>query len=215
MSPAHPRTRLNRRKRSRTPPRRGPSPILLWIIGPLLLAIAVLCLWITWQGRREELLPAEAIVVLGAAQWNGRPSPVLQARLDRAIALYHEGYAPLLVLTGGSLPADAPSEAAVGREYAIAQGVPPQAILLEDQSHTTVDNLRGAWELLAPRGVHTILLVSDPFHMARARIIADHLGFAVYPAPTHTSPISTRPPEEASYVLREAVALIAYWVAGK
>jgi uncharacterized SAM-binding protein YcdF (DUF218 family) len=188
---------------------------LLWIVGILLLAFAALCLWVEWQGRQERLAPADAIVVLGAAQWNGRPSPVLQARLDRAIGLYREGFAPLLVLTGGSQPADAPSEAAVGREYALAQGIPPEAILLEEQSHTTVENLRGAWDVLEPRGAYTILLVSDPFHMARARIIAGNLGFAVYPAPTHTSPISDQPAEEANYVMREALAIVAYWVTGR
>ncbi len=207
--------RRGRRTRSRPRPRDGPGPAVLWILATALLGFSALYLWVRWQSGQEELQPADAIVVLGAAQWNGRPSPVFQARLDRAIALYHEGYAPLLVLTGGSLPADAPSEAAVGREYALSQGVPPQAILLEDHSHTTAENLRGAWELLAPRGARTILLVSDPFHMARARLIAGNLGFTTYPAPTHTSPISNRPPEEASYVLREALALLAYWVAGK
>jgi uncharacterized SAM-binding protein YcdF (DUF218 family) len=187
---------------------------LLGIAAILLLALLALCLWIAWQGRQEEIAPADAIVVLGAAQWNGRPSPVLQARLDRAIALYLDGWAPLLVLTGGSSPADAPSEAAVGREYALAQGIPPAAILLEDQSHTTVENLRGTWEMLAPLGSTEILLVSDPFHMARARCIARNLGFTAHPVPTRTSPISERPLEEAWYVLREALALIVYWVTG-
>jgi uncharacterized SAM-binding protein YcdF (DUF218 family) len=175
----------------------------------------VLCLWIKWQGRQEKIVPADAIVVLGAAQWNGRPSPVLQARLDRAIALYRDGFAPLLILTGGSSPADAPSEAAVGREYALDRGVPPEAVLLEDQSHTTVENLRGIQSLLASSPVPTILLVSDPFHMARARWIARDLGFATYPAPTRTSPISERPLEEVWYVVREALALLAYWATGK
>jgi uncharacterized SAM-binding protein YcdF (DUF218 family) len=174
-----------------------------------------LCLWILWQGRQEEIVPADAIVVLGAAQWNGRPSPVLQARLDRAIALYHEGFAPYLVLTGGSWPDDAPSEAAVGRDYALAQGVPSEAILLEDQSHTTVENLHGAQTVLTTTQSLNILLVSDPFHMARARWIARDLGFAPYPAPTRTSPISERFLEEAWYILREALALIFYWTTGK
>jgi uncharacterized SAM-binding protein YcdF (DUF218 family) len=177
--------------------------------------LLALCLWVRWQGRHEEIVPADAIVVLGAAQWNGRPSPVLQARLDRAIALYRAGFAPRLVLTGGSTPADAPSEAAVGRAYALAQGVPPEAILLEERSHTTVENLRGAQALFAAAPGPTILLVSDPFHMARARWIARDLGFAAYPAPTRTSPISERPLEEAWYVFREALALVVYWAVGE
>ena len=188
---------------------------MLWIASAILLVFLALCLWIEWQGRHEDIVPADAIVVLGAAQWNGRPSPVLQARLNRAIALYREGVAPLLVLTGGSQPDDPYSEASVGREYALAQGVPAAVILTEENSRTTVENLRGAWQVLAPRTAHAILLVSDPFHMGRARWIARDVGFSAHPAPTHTSPIAGQPLDEAWYVLREALALIVYWVAGK
>lgn len=206
--------RTPRATRHRSLPRRDPHP-LLTAGGILAAAFLLLIVWIRWQGRQEKLVPADAIVVLGAAQWNGRPSPVLQARLDRAITLYQEGLAPRLVLTGGSAPADAPSEAAVGRDYALAQGIPPEAILVEDQSHTTVENLRGTRELLAALPAPTILLVSDPFHMARARRIAGDLGLTAYPAPAHTSPISERPLEEAWYVAREALALSLYWATGR
>lgn len=207
--------RQGRRAMRREPPRRHRGAALLWAIGTILVGYLVLCLWIEWQGRQEEIVHADAIVVLGAAQWNGRPSPVLQARLDRAIALYRQGYAPLLVLTGGSLPNDPYSEASVGREYALAEGIPAEAILLEEDSRTTAGNLQGAWALLAPRQAGAILLVSDPFHMARARWVARDVGFAVHPAPTRSSPISAEPLNEASYVAREALALLAYWVTGR
>ena len=215
MAPAHPARGRKRRNLPSTRPGKTTRPALPWIVGALLLGFLALCLWVEWQGRYEEMAPADAIVVLGAAQWNGRPSPVLQARLDHAMALYREGLAPLLVLTGGSQPNDPYSEASVGREYALAQGVPVDVILAEETSHTTQENLRGAWDLLAPHGARTILLVSDPFHMARARWIARDLGFVVHPAPTHTSPIAAQPLDEAWYVLREALALIAYWATGK
>jgi len=185
------------------------------IPGVILLGFLGLCLWIWEQGRQEELVPADAIVVLGAAQWNGRPSPVLQARLDRAIALYRQGYAPLLVLTGGSLAGDPFSEASAGRDYALAQGVPAEAILVEEESRSTAENLRGAWQLLAPRQARSILLVSDAFHMGRALAIARDLGFLAHPAPAYSSPIAQRPLEEALYIIREAAALILYWIVGK
>ncbi|MGC9024979.1 MAG: YdcF family protein [Chloroflexia bacterium] len=194
---------------------RGEEIVLLIIPGILLLGFFGLCLWIREQGRQEELVPAEAIVVLGAAQWNGRPSPVLQARLDRAIALYRQGYAPLLVLTGGSIAGDPFSEASAGRAYALAQGVPAEAILVEENSRSTVENLREAWKLLAPRRAYSILLVSDPFHMGRALAIARDLGFQAHPAPTPSGPIARRPLEEAFYIMREAAALLVYWVWGR
>ena len=189
--------------------------ILLLIIGAILLGFAGLCLWIEWQGSREEIVPADAIVVLGAAQWNGRPSPVLQARLDRAIDLYQRGYAPLMVVTGGSAPGDQESEASVGRAYAVARQVPPEAILVEPESRTTAENLRGAWALLDPRESRSILLVSDPFHMGRALHIARDVGFVPHPAPTKDGPISRQPLKETEYVVREALALILFIVSGK
>ena len=210
------RTLWTKRRKGRLRPRmRGEGVLLFMIPGVILLGFLGLCLWIWEQGRQEELVPADAIVVLGAAQWNGRPSPVLRARLDRAIALYRQGYAPLLVLTGGSLAGDPFSEASAGRDYALAQGVPAEAILVEEESRSTAENLRGAWQLLAPRQARSILLVSDAFHMGRALAIARDLGFLAHPAPAYSSPISQRPLEEALYIIREAAALILYWIVGK
>lgn len=205
-----------KRERPRLRSRRWGEEFLLLIIpGIVLLGFLGLCLWIREQSQKEELVPADAIVVLGAAQWNGRPSPVLRARLDRAIALYHQGYAPLLVLTGGSIAGDPFSEASVGRAYAQSQGVPDEAILVEEESRSTSENLRGAWQLLSPRRAFSILMVSDPFHMARALVIARDLGFQPHPAPAYESPIAQRPLEEAFYIMREAGALLLYWILGK
>ncbi len=195
--------------------RRGEAVLVLIIPGIVLFGFLGLCLWIREQGQREELVLADAIVVLGAAQWNGRPSPVLQARLDRAIDLYRQGYAPLLVLTGGSIAGDPFSEASVSRDYARVRGIPEEAILVEEESRSTVENLQGAWQLLSPHRAYSILLVSDPFHMARALVIARDLGFQAHPAPAHESPITRHPLEETFYIMREAGALLMYWVLGK
>ncbi|MGC8873998.1 MAG: YdcF family protein [Chloroflexia bacterium] len=182
----------------------------LLLASLLLMGFLGLCGWISYEGRHEEVVRAQAIVVLGAAQWNGRPSPVLQARLDRGIELYRQGYAPLLIFTGGAMPGDGSTEASVGRDYALKQGVPETAILVEEQSRTTYENLLGARALLFPRGARSVLLVSDPFHMARSRIIARDLGFDPHPAPTHTSPIYREPLKVAGYTAREALALLSY-----
>lgn len=187
--------------------------VFLLLVGSILvLGILALCGWISYEGEKEDIVRAQAIVVLGAAQWNGRPSPVLQARLDRALELYREGYAPLLVFTGGALPGDRATEASVGRDYALSHGVPEQAILIEEKSRTTYENLVGARALLFPRGARSVLLVSDPFHMARSRIIARDLGFDPHPAPTHASPIYREPLKVVRYTVREALALLSYYL---
>ncbi len=214
-----PAVHSRRRPRGALRPRHltsGPFVRLLVLsLGVVLFGFLALCLWIRWQGLQEEVVPSDAIVVLGAAQWNGRPSPVLQARLDRAIELYRQGYAPLLILTGGSVPGDERSEASVGRDYAISAGVSPGDILTEEESRTTLENLEGVRELLPPHQSHSILLVSDPFHMGRALYIARQVGLTPHPAPTQSSPISERPLEETAYVVREALALLTYVCLGR
>lgn len=193
----------------------GGSRLALRLAGGLLLGFLGLCLWIERQGQREEIVPADAIIVLGAAQWDGRPSPVLQARLDRGIELYRQGYAPLLVLTGGVGAGDCQSEAAVGRDYALTRGVPAGAILIEEQSRTTVQNLQQAGVLLTSREARSVLLVSDPFHMARACWMARDLGLQPHSAPTRASPISEDFYKELRYLLREGFAVIVYGLLGK
>ena len=100
------------------------------------------------QGEQDDRRPADAIVVLGAAQYDGRPSPVFKARLQHAVELYQDGIAPYLVVTGGNAPGDRTTEAAVARDYALAHGVPDKAILVEDRGRTTLESLRSVAKLL-------------------------------------------------------------------
>jgi uncharacterized SAM-binding protein YcdF (DUF218 family) len=158
-------------------------------------------LWST----RDDAHPAHAIVVLGAAQYVGRPSPVLRARLDHAIALFKKGLAPRLILTGGSGPGDTTSEAAVSRRYAIKHGVPDSAISVETEGHTSSESLRSAAGIMRARGLASAILVSDPFHMLRLRILARRFGITPYTSPTPTSPISANPAAVARYTLSESV----------
>jgi uncharacterized SAM-binding protein YcdF (DUF218 family) len=168
----------------------------LWLIS----AVAVL----VWSSR-DEARPAQAIVVLGAAQYAGKPSPVLRARLDHALDLWNRHLASLLILTGGTGSGDTTSEAAVGRKYAKKHGVPDSAILVENEGRTTSESMRAVAAMLEVRGLQSALLVSDPFHMLRLRILAKRFGFTPYTSPTRTSPISPNREERWKYIFSESL----------
>lgn len=176
--------------------------LLLLLAGWAGLAAAVYL-----YGQRDEARRADVIVVLGAAQYDGRPSPVLRARLDHAIRLYGAGTAPLLILTGGVGVGDTVSEAVVARRYAIRSGVPEHAILTERSGVRSVHSMQAAAQLMEHRGLNSAVLVSDPFHMLRLRLLALHLGITAYSSPTRTSPISRDPRQEWRYVLRESLII--------
>ncbi len=162
--------------------------------------IAVL-VWSTLDQAR----PAESIVVLGAAQYDGRPSPVLRARLDHAIDLWNRHLAQVVILTGGRGFGDTTSEAAVGRSYVKRRGIPDEAILLENEGRTTQASLVAVSRMLSQRRMKTAILVSDPFHMLRLWILSRRLGFTPYTSPTRTSPISPNREERWRYMLSESV----------
>jgi uncharacterized SAM-binding protein YcdF (DUF218 family) len=153
--------------------------------------------------------PADAIVVLGAAQYAGRPSPVLKARLDHAVDLWKAGLANWLVLTGGRGTGDTTSEAAVGRRYVVRAGVAESAILLEGEGRTTTASLQAAAAILHARGLSRAILVSDPFHMLRLQILAREFGLETYSSPTRTSPISANRAKLITYILSESVKVPA------
>ena len=173
--------------------------------------VTVFCLWLisaaavlVWSSR-DEARPAQAIVVLGAAQYAGKPSPVLRARLDHALDLWNRHLASLLILTGGTGSGDTTSEAAVGRKYAKKHGVPDSAILVENEGRTTSESMRAVAGMLEVRGLQSALLVSDPFHMLRLRILARRFGFTPYTSPTRTSPISPNREERWKYIFSESL----------
>jgi uncharacterized SAM-binding protein YcdF (DUF218 family) len=157
-----------------------------------------------WSSR-DEARPAQAIVVLGAAQYAGRPSPVLRARLDHALDLWQRHLGKMLILTGGTGIGDTTSEAAVGRTYAIKHGVPDSVVLMETEGRTTSESMRAVAGMLEARGLQTALLVSDPFHMLRLRILARRFGFTPYTSPTQTSPISPNREQRWKYIFSESI----------
>jgi uncharacterized SAM-binding protein YcdF (DUF218 family) len=170
-------------------PRRR-RPVLLALLallcfGAVYVAVTFFQVWNT--SRADDARPAEAIVVLGAAQYSGTPSPALAGRLDHALALYDEGMAPLIVVTGGGQEGDITTEAKTGYDYLRDHGVPDEAILLEVDGTSTYESLRAAERFLEPRDVDDVILVSDPSHSHRARDIAEEVGLVAVVSPTGAS----------------------------
>lgn len=167
------------------------------------------------QGNRDERTPADAIVVMGAAQYDGRPSPVFAARLDHAIALYHDGVAPRLIVTGGKREGDRTTEAASARSYAIEHGVPEKAILSEDASRTTLQSIRRVAALMREKDIGSAVFVSDPSHMLRVLRMASDEGINGYGSPTRTSPLERDPVARVDAIVHELGALAVYFVSGE
>jgi uncharacterized SAM-binding protein YcdF (DUF218 family) len=150
-------------------------------------AVTFVQVWMA--ARRDGARPAEAIVVLGAAQYNGRPSPVLRARLDHAADLYEQGFAPVVVVTGGRAAGDRYSEATASANYLHTRGVPDEAILREVEGRNSWQSLAASARFMKRRGITDVILVSDPFHAARIQAMANELGLHATTSPTRTSPI--------------------------
>jgi uncharacterized SAM-binding protein YcdF (DUF218 family) len=166
------------------------------------------------QGGRDESRPAGAVVVLGAAQYDGRPSPVFAARLDHAVALYLTGAYRFLVVTGGKTEGDRTTEAAVARTYALDRGVPPDRILVEDRGRTTLESLEAVATILRGRAIADAVFVSDPPHMLRVLRMAVDLGITAWGSATPTSPIMTSPTRLAGAYVHELGALALYFTLG-
>lgn len=143
--------------------------------------------WQVWSaGRTDQARAVDAIVVLGAAQYDGRPSPQLAARLDHSIDLWNQGVAPTLVVTGGSREGDRFTEASASAQYLVDRGVPASAIVQEAAGTTTYESLEGARTLLGG-SVETVLIVTDPYHAQRSRLTAAEVGFTAYVSPAPES----------------------------
>jgi uncharacterized SAM-binding protein YcdF (DUF218 family) len=187
---------------------------LVAVVGSVLLGgYATYRIWD--QGARDERRPAGAIVVMGAAQYDGTPSPVFAARLDHAIALYLSGFAPYLVVTGGKQAGDRTTEAETARAYASSRGVPDSAILMEDEGRTTLESMRGVAGILAEKGIRDGLFVSDPTHMLRVLRMAQDEGITAWGSPTRTSPVEADRAEHIDATLHELGALAQYFLTGR
>lgn len=177
-----------------TPPRaRRKRRVWLWavvgIVGIVGLYFLVTFLQVWKTARTDHAAPAEAIVVLGAAQYNGRPSAVYRARLDHAADLYEQGIGPVVVVTGGKQTGDQFTEATAGADTLHERGVPDDAILREVQGRSTYESLEATQRFLAERGIDDVVLVTDGFHALRARLIASEVGLNARTSPATDSPI--------------------------
>jgi uncharacterized SAM-binding protein YcdF (DUF218 family) len=179
-----------------------------WLKALAWLIFGVAVIWagtvglILAAGARPFLREADAIVVLGAAQYNGRPSPVLQARLDHGIDLYRRKLAPKMVFTGGVGVGDTQSEGEVSRRYAIREGVPDSAIMVEREGVTSAESVSAAAALMRERGLRTALIVTDSYHMLRVELLARRAGIRPYRAPAVTPIDKSR--SRWRYILRES-----------
>lgn len=187
---------------------------LLWALGIFLVGGAYF-LTLADQVRRQSLVddarPADMIVVLGAAEYRGKPSPVLQARLTHALSLYREHYAPFILTTGGAGGDPRFTESEVGRNFLLSQGVPPEAIVMEDQGDSTIHSAVAVAEIMDRMRLKSCIVVSDSYHLFRVKRILEEHGLTVYTSPR---PERTRSPlEEWRLYFRQAAGHIL-WQAG-
>ncbi len=165
------------------------------------------------QAGEEEARPADAIVVFGAAQYNGAPSPVLKARLDHAFDLEESGLASIVITTGGSGGDPNFTEAGVGRDYLIQRGIAAERLLSETRGETTYASAQAVAALLRKRGARACLVVSDGFHIYRIKLIFSSQGISAYGSPAPDSPIEADPFQRALHSWREAL-LTTLWFLG-
>jgi len=182
------------------------------VLAALVVYVAVTFVQVWLAARRDGVHKAEAIVVFGAAQYNGRPSEVLKARLDHAVDLYHAHVAPYIVVTGGRQPGDNFTEATASADYLHTKGVPDGDILREVSGHSSWQSLASTAAFLKVRHIKDVVLVSDPFHSLRIGGMAAELGLDASTSPTRTSPIKGF--DAAEYMGRETVAVAVGRVVG-
>lgn len=194
-----------------------PFGVVRWflrLLAGVLIAVVVAVLYVAghiwWVARHDDHPRSDAIVVLGASQYNGRPSPVFAARLDHALTLYKEHVAPRIITVGGKAPGDTYTEGGSGETYLAAHGVPSSALISVPTGRDTLSSLRAVKTRFAVGNWRTAVLVTDPWHCLRARTMARHLGIEAYTSPERTGPAVSSRGTEFHYVFRETEAYIYY-----
>lgn len=191
------------------PPRR----YLQWLLAAAVLVagvvLAVTCLEIVREASLQELQAADAIVVFGAAEYSGRPSPVYRARLDHAFELFKHGVAPVVITTGGSGADPSYSEGGVGRDYLMSRGIPESSLIAETQGADTAQSAKRVGVILRANHMRSCVAVSDAYHVFRIRRLLEHEGVQVRVAPRPDSLPHTQW-QRAEAVLREAVSYLLW-----
>lgn len=167
-----------------------------------------------WVGRQGAAPRCDAIVVLGAAQYDGRPSETLQARLDHALTLYRLRVAPRIVTVGGSRRGDRFTEAGAGERYLDEHGVTGSGVVAVSEGWNTLTSLEAASRLFQRRGWRSAVLVTDPWHALRSRRMARDLGIAAETSPTRTGPSVRSRGVELRYIARETLGYLWYRLSG-
>jgi vancomycin permeability regulator SanA len=190
-----------------------------WLVRGAIAVVAVLLLLVggtafrIWQyGRIDDRDHADVILVLGAAQYNGDPSSILQARLNHAKTLYDEGVADHIVTVGGRQPTDKYTEAQAGDIYLSDNGVPKDRITEVNTGNDTLTSLQAAAAVLKAHGWGSAVLVSDPWHMFRSETMAEASGIDAWTSPTHSGPAVQTRSTQLRYIFRETAALLYYRV---
>lgn len=164
-----------------------------------------------WQvARADDRRPVDMVVVLGAAQYDGTPSDVLEARLRQALELYHENLSRHIVTVGGKEPGDVFTEAEAGKEWLVRRGVPADNIVDVDVGRDTLRSMQAVAAVGVQHGWHTALIVSDPWHSLRAMTMADDSGLRTWSSPTRSGPIVQTRSIQWAYIVRETGALLYY-----
>lgn len=164
--------------------------ILVLVAGlPLAITLVIIAKRIERQSLLDEAQKADVIVVLGAAEYNGRPSPVLRARLDHAFELYQKDMAPLLLTSGGAGGDPQFTEGQVGRDYLVRLGVPSEDIVVEGEGDSTVHTIVAVSEIMRRMGLRSAIIVSDGYHIYRAKRILQHEGMIVFGSPRPETPL--------------------------
>lgn len=197
---------------------RSPLGAVSRAIGWLLTLVLLLCLVVpgfiafrVWHvARVDDRTTADAIVVLGAAQHNGIPTPVFQARLEHAAALYEQGVAPQVITVGGNQPGDLYTEAGSGRAYLTRLGVPPEVILAVETGSNTVGSLDAVAQTVTDQGGQSVVLVSDPTHSYRSRMMARDVGLDAWTSPTRHGPAVWTRENQITSIIRETGAVLWY-----
>jgi uncharacterized SAM-binding protein YcdF (DUF218 family) len=156
----------------------------VWVVLAVIAGyFLVTCLEIVWQSRRDEAQPADVIVVFGAAEYSGHPSPVFRARLDHAVTLYSRGLAPYLIITGGAGGDPQFSEGGVGRDYLATRGISERQLIAETQGDNTAESAERVAVIMRTNNMRTCIAVSDPYHLYRIKKLMQGQGITTYTSP--------------------------------
>lgn len=169
---------------------------------------------IWWTARQDERPVADAILVLGSAQYNGTPSPIFEARLDHALDLYNAGVAPLVITVGGRRVGDLFTEAEAGLSWLAGEGIPEEALRAVPDGADTLQSIQAVAALFAEQGLSTAVLVTDPWHALRATRIAQDAGIVASSSPTRQGPAVQTRSTQFRYIVRETAAYLVYRLTG-